>query len=550
MTKSPTFPTQPSAGPTDEVERSFWRTLSDLFEKNPLANGLFALAIVIGFFHGWLKLHFRSALTTFAFDIPVIFVMVLTFASRRDGPLFPKTGIGDSLKFHVLLCLLYIPLSVVIWEVPIFAAIAAFRGWAVIPMIFLVGYHLVSNIRQVEFFMWMMIGLGFVTAIYGIQQSEEEVRRMMLEDPEFQFRFQNQFYAVNGVGQFRRFSTFVSSAAFAAQLAYSSMFAFSRLSVKTCPIVERVILASMTGVMVYALILTGARSGMLQLIAGILFAVWYRRGGLSFILLPIIFTIAWKAGNAATSGVSTDRFATLMEADTIWWRVWIVVGPSIDALLDAPFGTGLGSSSHGVPMFLMPRLKYFRPIDGDLGHMAVDMGILGLASVIWLFYNCARSAYSWMGRLRDTTVTVIALPSGIFMILSLFTFPIGTPFLGIPYGTLLWFFLGALSRMSLEYEKAVSSGVTSVSRFQEKFTSFIATSKLVPLYRPAQPDTGASLSPVTTTKTPVQVLGIVRPGSAPAVYTGSSSAQPSVPSARSDFRQKRFLFPKKPKGNG
>ncbi len=550
MTKNSTFPTQPSAGPTDEVERSFWRILADLFEKNPLANGLFALAIVIGFFHGWLKLHFRGALTTFAFDIPVIIVMFLTFSSRKGEPLFPRTGIGDALKIHTFLCLLYIPLSVVIWDVPVFAAVAAFRGWAVIPMVFLVGYHLATNIRQVEFYMWMMIALGFVTAIYGIQQSEEEVRRLMLEDPEFQFRFQNQFYAVNGVGQFRRFSTFVSSAAFAAQLAYSAMFAFSRLSVKTCPTLERVILATMTAVMVYALILTGARSGMLQLIAGILFAVWYRRGGLGFIFLPVILTIAWKAGSAATSGVSTDRFATLMESDTIWWRFWIVLGPSIDALLDAPFGTGLGSSSHGVPMFLMARMKSSRPIDGDLGHMAVDMGILGLASLFWLFYHCSRSAFSWMKRLRDTSITVVALPSGIFMILSLFSFPIGTPFLGIPYGTLLWFFLGALSRMCLEYEKAVSSGVTSVSRFQEKFTSFIATPKLVPLFRPSQVDYGASLAPVSTAKTPVQVVGILRPGSAPLIQVGSPSAQPWSPSGSPDPRQKRFLFSKKPKRNG
>jgi hypothetical protein len=239
-----------------------------------------------------------------------------------------------------------------------------------------------------------------------------------------------------------------------------------------------------------------------------------------------------------------------MESDTIWWRFWIVLGPSIGALLDSPFGTGLGSSSHGVPMFLMSSMKNVRPIDGDLGHMAVDMGIIGLASLSWLFFNCVKSSLEWMRRLRDTPITVVALPSGVFMVLSLFSFPIGTPFLGIPYGVLLWFFLGARARMCLEYENATASGVTSLSRFQEKFTSFIAAPKVVPLFRATQPDFGASLTSNSATKVPVQVVGIMKPGIASIVQSTSSPAPPWAPISRAHPRQKRFLFPKKSKGNG
>lgn len=552
MSGSWTYPAQrpaPESG-AEGSRRPLMQVFRDLFEKNPAANAIMIVGIVIGFFHGWLKVHYRSPLTTFAFDIPIIAAMGVTLLTRGKEALFPKSGVGDALKFHTVVCILYIPLSILIWDVTPLAVIASFRGWCVIPLIFLVGYHLATNIRQVEFYMWMMVGLGFITAIYGILQSEEEVRRLMLADPELEYRFRNQFYAVNGVSQFRRFSTYVSAAAFAAQLAYSTMFAFSRLSVKTCPMVERVVLASMAGVMAYALILTGARSGLLQLIAGVAFALWYRRGGVGFLLLPVVATIAWKAGIATTSGGSTDRFSSLLQSETIWWRLWIVIEPSFAAFLDAPFGTGLGSSSHGVPMFLVSRLRNFRPIDGDLGHLVVDMGVVGLVTISFLFYQCVRSSISWMVRLRDTPVTVIALPAGIFMFESLFAFPIGTPFLGIPYGYLLWFFFGCLSRMSSDYEAAVSSGVTSTVKFQEKFTSFIAAPKMRSLYRPEPTDSGASLVPVAPTPTAMRVVGIVAPSAIRASVEPQAPASPGSPAPHGRPQAKRFLFQRKPRSHG
>ena len=542
--------TSPAQAPEAEAEgsrRSLWQVFADLFEKNPLANGIMIFAIVIGFFHGWLKIKYRSPLTTFAFDIPIVLTMAVTLLTRRKESLFPNSPVGDALKFHTFVCLLYVPLSMMIWDVYPLAVVASFRGWCVIPLIFLVGYHLSTSIRQVEFYMWMMVGLGFLTAIYGINQSEDEVRRLMLADPELEYRFRNQFYAVNGVSQFRRFSTYVSAAAFAAQLAYSTMFAFSRLSVKTCPSVERFILAGMAGVMTYALILTGARSGLLQLVAGVLVALWYRRGGIGFLLLPIVFTLAWKAGIATTSGGSTDRFSSLLQSDTVWSRFWIVLEPSVGAFLDAPFGTGLGSSSHGVPMFLVSRLKSFRPIDGDLGHLVVDMGFIGLVTIGFLFFQCSRCAVRWMVRLRDTPVTVVALPAGIFIFESILAFPIGTPFLGIPYGYLLWFFFGCLSRMSDDYEVAVASGVTSTVRFREKFTSFIAAPKMRPLFRPEPVVPGSSLVPVAPAPSAMRVVGIVAPSAsrvgADAPAPGPSGGQ----SPRNSPAAKRFLFQKKPR---
>jgi hypothetical protein len=454
--------------------------------------------------------------------------MAVTFLTRGRDAVFPRTPMSDALKLLVGVSLLYFLLSFIIWDVPILAAMAAFRGWCLIPLIFLLGYHLATSIRQVEFYIWAMILLGFITAVYGIMQTEEEVRRLMESDPDMMFRFQNQFYHTGSGAQFRRFSTYVSSASFASQMAFSIMFCFSRLSVSACRWGERVILAGLAAVMCYALMLTGSRSSLLQLVLALLFTAWYRRGGILFVFIPVIGYGAWKLGVKATEGDAANRYATLLDGNTIWWRLWIVFKPSWDEFLSNPLGTGLGSSSHGVPMFLMRRMAgLLRPIDGDFGHLVVDMGIVGILVFGNILFQGCRESWRWMGRLRDTPLTVVSLPAGIFFLQSAAAFPYGSPFLGIPFGPMMWFFFGALSRLCLDYDKMVLSGATETKAFTEKFSSFISTKKTRLLFSSKDRDDGEPARPVLTT-------GRVAPRFARTNY--------AEPPRRSAAPKKRFLY--------
>lgn len=529
MTGSLTYQAQPPAQAPEEARRSIIQVIRDLFEKNPLANGLFIIAIVVGFFHGWLKIHYRGALTTFAFDIPIMAAMAVTFLTRGRDPVFPRTPMSDALKLLVGATSVYFLLSFVVWDVPILAAMAAFRGWCLIPLIFLLGYHLATSIRQVEFYIWAMILLGFVTGLYGILQSEDEVKRLMESDPEMMFRFQNQFYHTGTGAQFRRFSTYVSSASFASQMAFSIMFCFSRLSFKSCRWVERIILAALAAVMCYALMLTGSRSSLLQLVLALVFTAWYRRGGILFVFIPVIGFAAWKLGVKATEGDAANRYATLLDGQTIWWRLWIVFKPSWDEFVASPMGTGLGSSSHGVPMFLMRKMAgSLRPIDGDFGHLVVDMGLVGLLVFGNMLFQGCRESWRWMGRLRDTPLTVVSLPAGIFFLQSAAAFPYGSPFLGIPFGPMMWFFFGALSRLCLDYDKMVAAGATETTAFKEKFASFISTKKTRLLFGAKA---GAGEEPQERT-----VLTNVR------VAPRFVSTGYSEPPRRSTAPKKRFLY--------
>jgi hypothetical protein len=214
-----------------------------LLHDHWFGNLMFIAAVVIGFIHGWLKMRFRSAITTFAFDIPLTIALgSVVLAASSKGKVFPDTRMSGVLKLLLGVCTIY---AILPFPPPFLIALAAFRGWCFIPLVFLLGYHLSNSVRQVEFYIWLMIICGTLSAVYGdFFQSEADIRRMMEDDPEMTFRLQNSFYAENGKGIFRRFGTYVSAAQFGGTSAYCLLFAFSRLSVKTCPLVERLILAA------------------------------------------------------------------------------------------------------------------------------------------------------------------------------------------------------------------------------------------------------------------------------------------------------------------
>ena len=256
---------------------SFLSRLTGLFAHNQLGNILFMLAIVIGFFHGWLKLRYRTALTTFAFDIPLILALVATLS--KLGPMeswLPNSRVGKALKTFVALALIYLILP--IGGVPFLVGLSAFRAWCFIPLSFVLGYHLVRSVRQVEAYFWLIIILAAITAVYGLRQTPEEIRAKMAVDAEFAAKFFNTFYGNSkGEAKLRVFSTFVSAAAFGGTMAYAIMFAVSRFSVAGNSWKERIILLFLAAPMAYGVVLSGSRTSMAMMAIGLGFTARFRR---------------------------------------------------------------------------------------------------------------------------------------------------------------------------------------------------------------------------------------------------------------------------------
>lgn len=518
--------------------RLLFQQILELFRHQGLAQFLFIAAITVGFFHGWLKIRYRAGWITFAYDIPLMAAVVVGLMSvPKKEAMFPKCRMSTALKVFFGLLVLYTFLP---FPVPFLIKLASFRGWALTPVMFLLGYHLARSVRQLELYIFVLLFLGTITAVYGIFfQTMDEVLEMMKNDPELNMRFVNQFYAVDGKAHFRVFSTFVSASSFGGCMAFCVMFAVSRMTVAGCPLWERVILLGVTGLLSYATVLTGSRTSMIILGCGLAFTAWYRRGFIRFLLLPAVVAGALVMGAEATRGGSMVRFESLLDFDTVWGRFWIVLYPSVVWLADAPFGGGIGRSGHGVPM-IFNRLAGdydWRPVDGDMGRIIVDMGILGFGSMLAFMVAGVRDGMEWTRRLRDSPLGVVAVPGACTFMFLVITWPTGSPFLAIPAGTLFWFFFGASRRLVDEYERLRKIEGDDVDR-NELFVSFIQVPRQASLFAKG----GEVPAPATTAGS---VRGL-RPG-ASALRRGSlRPPAPVRPEAAGSGGvkppEKRFLF--------
>lgn len=413
------------------------------------ANWLFMIALVVGFFHGWLKYRYRGTLTTFAFDMPL--TLALGLALLKQGSLAPWFPRDDEVTARLkVLCVVAVGYALLPLGVPLLAALASFRGWVVIPLIFLLGYHVTRSIRQIETILLLILALCAVTAVYGARQSPEEIRQMLANDPELMARLSGVFFSTEGGSGVRAFSTFVAPAAFGSTLSMGGTFAFAFLTQPGIKPWKRAAFAAVFGLCAYGVQLSGARTALAMLGAGALLTAWSRQKLMSQAIAPGLAILVVGSMGLLVNPMMAERFATLLDPAQILGRLWIVVSPSTDLLLNYPLGGGLGRSGHGVPWIFRTILPFWemRTTDGDLGRIIADFGIPGLIVFGALFYTGAAKSFRWMVKFRGTPLQTMSICSGAIFSLAVFNVVTGSPFLGVPGGSIIWFMLGAMSRLA------------------------------------------------------------------------------------------------------
>lgn len=456
-----------------------WSLLKDRF----LANMLFLAALVIGFLHGWLKMRYRAAWITFAYDAPMLLALVaVLFQLKRQDRLFPECQVSTSLKLLIGFALFY---AIIPSGVPLLASIASLRGWCFAPLMMLLGYHLVRSVRQMEIFVWMVLLLGAGTAVYGsFFQTVEEVRAMMELDPELEYRLRNTFYATkDGGAEFRRFSTYVTAAVFGSVMAICTTISVSWIMMPGARWIQRIPLLAIGGMCGYALLLTGSRTSLVLTVAGLIVSAFFRKGGLKLLVVPLMLLSVLFIGLMLSGSNKVERFATLLNPAEVWGRVQIVLGPATSILIDYPLGGGLGRSGHGIPAVLIGTIKPYglRTTDGDIGRITIDMGICGLVVYVVMLYSGLSDAIRWMLKLRESNLASIASPIGAIFMLGLAQVVTGSPYLGIPAGMLLWILFGGLRRMVEEYDALAKTEGEGVEELPQ-FASFIQRTQMTGLY--------------------------------------------------------------------
>lgn len=441
--------------PKDEVpEASIKERLLGLLQSNPFVNSVVALAITVGFFHGWLKIRFPSPVTTFLFDALLSVALVLAyFQQKRRDRFIPAGPVGAALKAFYGVCCLYLLLPL---GVPTIISLAAMRGWCFATLMFCLGYQLTKSINQVKSYFYVLIILGLITAAYGLQQTPQEVEHEMEENPLFAERYAQTYYHTSKGRQLRIFSTFVSSGAFAGTMAYVAIFALALATDKKTGKVERALLFLVTFPIAYAMLKSGARSALISFGVGFAVIAWYRRNFLNLIVLPVVVALAIKLVAVSTGGSATERFMSILKFEEVYGRISIPTQVGWNYMSDGHwFGGGLGRSGHSVPMFLAGRINFtaYEPADGDLGRLMIEMGIIGMFAFGAVMWQCLKLVHRSLEELRDTEVSTVGLASGGCVVMAVISIPSGSPFLGIPMGALVWFFVGTLQKLTEEQRK-------------------------------------------------------------------------------------------------
>jgi hypothetical protein len=422
--------------------------LNALFGESMAANWLFLMAIAIGFFHGWIKYKYTGLVSTFAFDLPLTLALAVALTGAAKDAWFPAANpIATQLK---VLCGVAVAYALIPLGVPLLAALAAFRAWVVIPLVFLLGYHVTRSVRQIEILLFLVMVLCAITVYFGARQTPEEIRAMMAANPDLARRLSGTFFAnADGSGGLRAFSTFVSAGAFGGTLSTGGIIAFAYVTQPKVKPVLRLLYAAVLGLCLYGINLSGARTAIAMLLMGIIASAWSRQRIVAYVVIPGAALSVLGLG-ALMDTARLERFSAILNPMEWWGRLAIVIGPGISSLTDLPLGGGLGRSGHGVPYVFGSILPPWdvRMVDGDLGRIAVDFGLPGLCFFAALFFAGIRESVRWMVRFRNTSLQILSICSGAVFVIAVINVGTGSPFLGVPGGALTWFLLGSMSRLA------------------------------------------------------------------------------------------------------
>ncbi|MBI4327207.1 MAG: O-antigen ligase family protein [Chloroflexi bacterium] len=489
MRKNPPARVLPAPDGPAREELSIRERILAILGSDPLVNGVVAVAITVGFFHGWLKIRFPHPATTFLFDALLCVALALAFSKqKRGGTLIPPGPIGSALKAFYLLCFVYLLLPLPD-RPPFVISVAAIRGWCFATLMFCLGYWLTKSITQVKGYFYVLILLGLVTAGYGLRQTPAEIEKQAEEDENFAERYKYTFYHTEKGRQLRIFSTFVSSGAFGGTMAYVTIFAIALISDPQARRKERLLLLAAVIPIAYALVRSGARSALASLACGFLIIAWQRRNFQIFVLIPACIIFAIKLGIVVSGGALTERYGALLHFDEIYHRQSIPISIGWDYMLDDHWlGSGLGKSGYSVPSFLSNKVGFTNAVfaDGDLGRLMIELGVPGLiffGRIIWVAF---KTLYRRLDRLRNTPVSTVALASSACVFMAIISLPSGSPFLGIPMGAMVWFFLGTFNKLADEYERGsfVQPAETAVANAPPKrFLYYRPPAQTVPSFQ-------------------------------------------------------------------
>lgn len=412
-------------------------------------DALVLLLVFIGFFLGPLKLLGASWLAYLAPDALAALILLVLVSQRLAGrkPLLARS----LLTVPLVLVAGYCVLEMANPDAPFIRSVLGLRSWVLYLCFYFVGFYGLRSIRQIERLYVLLLGLGVLTAFYGLYQWRKGPEGFATWSDAYGHYARVMWAAGSGGGIFRAFSTFVLPNTFGSNMAIIMLLAFGVIA---SPLVDRfwrLVATAAFGVMGLGIAVSGSRGPVAFLViglgAGLLFVPGARRlrvavaglllGGIVVLLVLLVL-----------GSVVNERFATLADPNAFFWKWFIPLRNGISIAAAHPFGMGLGFTA-GVPTFISsPALRELpvTNIDSGYGSAAAELGFVGLALFVYFALKVGLSGFrTWLalpgGRLRDLLLGP-ALLATIYPIVTVVSQPQAT----LPSSVYSWLLVGMLMK--------------------------------------------------------------------------------------------------------
>jgi hypothetical protein len=423
---------------------------TDIFGRDAMIHLLVMASIVAATFQGYLKDRMAGPLPYALADLCLVGAAALWFGQMA---LYHAPIRGPGRLPNLLLIVIALPALYLLHPgPPLPVEIAGLRGWVEFPVACLIALSVINSAGQVRAYVWLVLGLGAVTALYGIRQYIQGPEAALSVSALAQIRHGSTimyFDPTLRTTAFRAFSTFTFPAPFAGFMVFGMLLAAGVGLDHTRSRAQRWLCLALIPLLFVGMSVSGTRAALVMLVVGLLVLGWFRGfSARQLFLVPVVF-LALHVATLLTAGRVLGRFRSILAEDVAWTYVLQPMVTAARTLAEAPFGLGLGRTGVGVPFAMVQAQPpgYFIFSDGDIGRAAVEMGIFGVILLAVIVFGLLPYAARAARALRDTSAAGTAVGIGALVVGLGVIILVGSPLSTAPHGTIWWFFLGALVKL-------------------------------------------------------------------------------------------------------
>lgn len=419
-------------------------------DNNQFVDLLIMFLLVVGFFLGPLKLLGTSWVSYLIPDFLALTILTLVAAQRvaTRQPLLARSQLTVPVICLILFCILELANP----EAPFIRSVLGLRSWTLYLSFYFVGLYTLRSVKQLQRLYAVLIGLGIVTAAYGVYQWRAGPQSFAGWS-EYYGQYATLAWSLKShVIVFRAFSTFVAAGTFAANMALLMMIAVGVALSARCPASWRVGASAAIILMGVGIAASGSRGPAVHLVLATVAALVLSRGlksKLSVVLSAVAITGVGVVLIVLLIGpLVSERFFTLADPKVLIGK-WY--GPLTDGLRLAqghPFGMGLGYTA-GVPRFIpsptLQGLPTFN-VDSGYGSAAAELGFPGLVVFVVLAVKVGLEGFRTWRRLSPGQLKDLLLGPAVMAVIYPIVSVNSQPQAALPSSIYYWLLIGMLMK--------------------------------------------------------------------------------------------------------